>query len=101
MFNKTHVYFVFVFSFFLHGCVTPTGRYKQLAGLGENSAISDPKQAQASVHDENLNVLSLSADFLSEDKISEITKSFLGGEYSPEKRYERRLEEIKKIESSN
>ena len=49
MFNKTHVYFVFVFSFFLHGCVTPTGRYKQLAGLGENSAISDPKQAIASM----------------------------------------------------
>lgn len=63
--------------------------------------ISEPEQAQASVHDEDLNVLSLSADFLSEDKAIEIAKAFLEAKYGKEERYERRLEEIKKIEAEN
>src|SRR3989344_2326181 len=63
--------------------------------------ISEPEQARASVHDENLNVLSLSADFLSEDKAIEIAKAFLETKYEKEERYERRLEEIKDIESNN
>ncbi len=63
--------------------------------------ISEPEQARASVHDEDLNVLSLSADFLSENKAIEIAKAFLEAKYGKEERYERRLEEIKKIESNN
>ena len=63
--------------------------------------ISEPEQAQASVHDEDLNVLSLSADFLSEEKAIEIAKAFLEAKYDKEDRYERRLEEIKNIESNN
>ena len=63
--------------------------------------IADPEQARASVHDEDLNVLSLSADFLSEDKAIEIAKAFLEAKYGKEERYERRLEEIKNIESNN
>lgn len=63
--------------------------------------IAEPEQARASVHDENLNVLSLSADFLSEDKAVEIAKVFLEAKYGKEERYERRLKEIKKIESNN
>lgn len=63
--------------------------------------ISEPEQARASVHDEDLNVLSLSADFLSEDKAIEIAKAFLEAKYGKEERYERRLEEIKNIESNN
>ena len=63
--------------------------------------ISEPKQAQASVHDENLNVLALSADFLSEDKAIEIAKTFIEAKYTKEERYERRLKEIKDIESNN
>ena len=63
--------------------------------------IAEPEQARASVHDEDLNVLSLSADFLSEDKAIEIVKAFLEAKYGKEERYERRLEEIKNIESSN
>lgn len=63
--------------------------------------ISEPEQARASVHDEDLNVLSLSADFLSEDKAVQIAKAFLEAKYGKEERYERRLEEIKKIEFDN
>ena len=63
--------------------------------------ISEPEQAQAAVHDEDLNILSLSADFLIEDKAIEITKAFLEAKYGKEERYERRLEEIKRIESDN
>ncbi len=63
--------------------------------------IADPKQAEASVHDEDLNVLSLSADFLSEDKAIEIAKAFLEAKYEKVERYERRLEEIKNLESDN
>lgn len=63
--------------------------------------ISEPEQAQASVHDEDLNVLSLSSDFLTEAKAIEITKAFFEAKYGKEERYERRLEEIKKIESNN
>ena len=63
--------------------------------------IADPKQAVASVHDEDLNVLSLSADFLNEDKAIEIAKAFLEAKYVKEERYERRLDEIKEIESNN
>jgi len=63
--------------------------------------ISEPDQAKASVHDEDLNVLALSADFLSEDKAIEIARAFLAAEYDTKERYERRLEEIKKIESNN
>ena len=63
--------------------------------------ISEPEQVRASVHDEDLNVLSLSADFLNENKAIEIAKAFLEAKYSKEERYERRLEEIKNIESNN
>ena len=63
--------------------------------------ISEPEQARSSVHDEDLNVLSLSADFLSEEKAIEVAKAFLGAKYGKEERYDRRLEEIKNIESEN
>ena len=63
--------------------------------------IANPEQARASVHDEDLNVLALSADFLTEDIITEITRAFLEAKYGKEERYERRLKEIKNIESNN
>ena len=63
--------------------------------------ISEPEQARSSVHDVDLNVLSLSADFLSEEKAIEIAKAFLEAKYGKEERYDRRLEEIKNIESEN
>ena len=63
--------------------------------------ISESEQARASVHDENLNVISLSADFLSENKAIEIARAFLESKYGKEERYERRLEEIKDIEAGN
>ncbi len=63
--------------------------------------ILDPKQAQAAVHDEDLNVISLASDFLSEDRAKEIVKAFLETNYEPKERYERRLDKIKNIESNN
>ncbi len=63
--------------------------------------ISEPEQVRASVHDEDLNVLSLSADFLSDEKALEIARAFLEAKYAKVERYERRLDEIKKIESDN
>lgn len=63
--------------------------------------ISDPRQAQAAVHDEDLNVISLAADFLSEDKAEAIVKSFLDANYEKTDRYERRLGKIKGIEDNN
>ena len=63
--------------------------------------ISDPKQVQAAVHDEDLNVISLSADFLSEEKAEEIVKAFLETHYEKTERYERRLDKIEDLESEN
>ena len=63
--------------------------------------ISSPKQAIAAVHDEDLNVVSLSADFLSEEKAEEIVKAFLETHYEKTERYERRLDKIEDLESEN
>ena len=63
--------------------------------------ISNSEQAKASVNDENLNVLSLAADFLSEQKAQEIVKAFLETRYEKTDRYERRLEKVKELEDEN
>lgn len=63
--------------------------------------ISNPKQAQAAVHDEDLNVLTLSSDFLNENEAKDIVKAFVEAHYEKTERYERRLDKIKKIEETN
>ena len=63
--------------------------------------ISDPRQVQAAVHDEDLNVVSLSADFLSEEKAEEIVKVFLETHYESTERYDRRLDKIEDLENNN
>ena len=63
--------------------------------------ISDPRQVQAAVHDEDLNVISLSADFLSEEKAEEIVKVFLETHYESTERYDRRLDKIEDLENNN
>src|SRR3989344_5354551 len=60
--------------------------------------ISEPEQAKAAVHDEDLNVISLASDFLEEDKAKEIVKAFVEAKYESTDRYERRLDKIDKIE---
>ena len=66
---------------------------------GIRSALCfDIKQAQASRNDDNTNVLSLSADFISEDLAKEIVKIWLETPFSGDDRHARRIEKIKKIE---
>ncbi|HAJ44564.1 MAG: hypothetical protein UV53_C0003G0014 [Candidatus Azambacteria bacterium GW2011_GWE1_42_9] len=66
---------------------------------GIRSALCfDIKQAQASRNDDNTNVLSLPADFISEDLAKAIVKTWLETPFSNDNRHARRIEKIKKIE---
>lgn len=68
---------------------------------GIRSALCfDAKQAQASRNDDNANILSLPADYISEDLAKEITKAWLETPFSGSEHYMRRVEKIKKIEES-
>lgn len=59
----------------------------------------DVKQAQVSRNDDNANVLSLAADFISEEKAKEIMKIWLETPFSGLEHHARRIEKIKKIEN--
>ncbi len=63
--------------------------------------ITDPQQAAAAVHDEDLNILALPTDFVSVDQAKEIIKFFLEAKFGGDERYLRRLEEIKELEKNN
>ncbi len=58
----------------------------------------DAKQAQMSRNDDNANVLSLSADFISEGLAKKIVKIWLETAFSGLEHHARRIEKIKKIE---
>ncbi len=60
----------------------------------------DVKQAQMSRNDDNVNVLSLSADFISESLAKEIVKVWLETPFSGLEHHARRIEKIKEIEKS-
>ena len=49
----------------------------------------------------NCNVLVLAADFVSKEKNIEIVKTFLEGEFSKERRHERRLKKIEDFEDAH
>lgn len=53
-----------------------------------------PEQVRAAVNDEDLNILSLAADYLSEDEAKEIVKTFLETKFSNEERHKRRINKI-------
>ena len=59
----------------------------------------DVKQAQMSRNDDNANILSLPADYISEDLAKEIVKIWLETPFSGLEHHARRIEKIKKIES--
>lgn len=66
---------------------------------GMRSALCfDAKQTQISRNDDNANILSLPADFISEDLAKEIVKIWLGTPFSGLERHARRIEKIKKVE---
>jgi ribose 5-phosphate isomerase B len=69
----------------------------KLNGIRAGTAVS-PDQARASVNDEDLNILALSADYINEDEAEEIIKAFLEAKFSGEDRHIRRLKEIDEIE---
>jgi len=58
----------------------------------------DAKQAQMSRNDDDTNVLSLSADFISENLTKEIVKIWLEAPFSGLEHHVRRIEKINKIE---
>jgi ribose 5-phosphate isomerase B len=56
--------------------------------------ILKPEQVRAAVNDEDLNILSLAADFLSEEEAKEIVRTFLETKFSGQERHKRRIEKI-------
>ncbi|MCX6813186.1 MAG: RpiB/LacA/LacB family sugar-phosphate isomerase [Candidatus Azambacteria bacterium] len=61
----------------------------------------DVKQAQMSRNDDNTNVLSLSADFISKCLAKEIVKIWLETPFSGLERHTRRIEKIKELDESH
>lgn len=60
----------------------------------------DAKQTILSRQDDDTNVLSLAADFISEEKAKEILDVWLKTDFSGEEKNKRRLEKIEKIEDN-
>lgn len=72
------------------GISIAANRYKGIrAGLAIN-----PKQVHDSVHDEDLNVLTISSDYASENDAKEIIKIFLETQFGNEERYIRRINKL-------
>lgn len=69
-------------------------------GIRSGLAISK-EQIKSARNDDNINVLALAADFISEDEAREIVKTFLDTEFADEERFNRRLKEIGDIEDDN
>ncbi|SRR5258708_2067150 len=59
------------------------------------------EQVMAGRNDDDMNILVIAADFTKEMEVKEMVKMFLETKYKKEDRFERRLEEIKKIEENN
>lgn len=58
-----------------------------------------PDQIRAAVYDDDINILTLGADYLDEKKTQEIVKIFLETEFSKGERFIRRIGKIKKLEN--
>lgn len=70
----------------------------KIDGIRAGTAQSSEQIASA-VSDEDLNVLALPADYLSDNEAKEIVKSFLETKFSGQERFVRRINEIKKLEN--
>lgn len=60
--------------------------------------VASAEQIKASVNDEDLNVLAISADYTSEAEAQEIVKAFLETKFSNAERHVRRVNKIKDLE---
>ncbi len=70
----------------------------KIKGIRAGTAAS-AKQAKASVNDEDLNVLGISADYTNEEMAKEIVKTFLETKFSGEERHVRRINKIEKAKN--
>jgi ribose 5-phosphate isomerase B len=69
---------------------------------GIRSSIGkDVFQVEAGRNDDNMNVLVIAADYTEEKEVKAMLIAFLETKFSGKAKYEKRLEEIEKIEESN
>ncbi len=66
------------------------------ASIGKSVA-----QIKAGRNDDDMNVLVIAADFTKDDEAKEMIKAFLKTKFSGKARFERRLEDISRIEKNN
>lgn len=66
-----------------------------------SALAATPDQAAISRNDDNTNVLSLAADFLTEGEAKKILTVWLQTDFSEEERHRRRLEKIEKYENNS
>ncbi len=66
-------------------------------GIRAGLAI-DPQQIESARHDDDINVLALAADFLSDEEARDIVQAFLKTEFTPTTGHLRRLQEVSDIE---
>jgi ribose 5-phosphate isomerase B len=66
------------------------------ASIGKNKA-----QVTAGRNDDDMNILVFAADYTLEDEAREMLKAFLETKFAGKPRFEKRLEEIEKIEANN
>lgn len=59
------------------------------------------KQARLAVEDDNINILCLAADLVSQEKNIKIVSTFLRSRFTPEERHIRRINKINKYETTN
>lgn len=60
-----------------------------------------PAQVRSGRRDDDMNVLVIASDYTSEDEARNMVKAFLTTSFSEDRRYQKRLDEIKKIEENN
>jgi ribose 5-phosphate isomerase B len=59
------------------------------------------EQIQAAVYDDDINVLTIGADYLNEEQAKEIVKIFLEAKFSNGRRFVRRIEKINNLEKNS
>ena len=69
-------------------------------GIRSSAGVS-VDQVKAGRHDDNMNVLVIAADFTKEGEAKDMVRAFLETKFAKEPRFERRLDEIKKVEENN
>lgn len=66
---------------------------------GIRSALAlNSKQVEAGRADDDINVLGLASDFVSEQEAIELAETFLKTKYDPSERHQRRIDKIKRLE---